>query len=95
MIGAARVELRQSTDTFVIRKQLHVISSAITLAAVIGCRREEIHMYVAPKDPRPQEVAHSPHDGHDHTSASERAPRARPQLTWKSPAGWREVAADK
>jgi hypothetical protein len=75
------------------RKKLEVISLAVAMAACAGCRREEVRVYTAPKDPPPrQETAHHPGDGHDHGNEGEPAPRPRPQLSWKLPEGWREVA---
>jgi len=77
----------------VIKKKLEVISLAVVVAVCGGCRREEIRVYTAPKDPSArQEAAHHPGDGHDHGNEREPAPRPRPQLTWKLPEGWREVA---
>jgi hypothetical protein len=63
------------------------------MAIFTGCRREEIRVYTAPKDPPPrQEAAHGPNDGHDHGDESADAARPRPQLSWKLPEGWRESA---
>lgn len=67
-----------------------LMACVITLA---GCRREEIRVYTAPKDPPPrQEAAHGPNDGHDHGDEGAAAARPRPQLSWKLPEGWRESA---
>jgi hypothetical protein len=72
-------------------RKIEIISLAVLIGASAGCRREEIRVYMAPKDPPPrQEVAHSPHDGHDHGEAPESGPRSRPQVSWKLPEGWRE-----
>jgi hypothetical protein len=62
--------------------------------ALAGCRREEIRVYTAPKDPPPrrQEAAHGPNDGHDHGDEGTTAARPRPELSWKLPEGWRESA---
>lgn len=63
----------------------------VCVAFLIGCRREEIRVYTARKDPPPrQEAAHHAGDGHDH-GEQEPASRPRPQVTWKLPDGWREV----
>ncbi len=65
------------------------------MAMFAGCREEKIHVYTALKDPPPrQEAAHGPHDGHNHGSEGETA-RPRPQLSWKLPEGWQEIAPDK
>ena len=52
-----------------------------------GCRREEIRVYLAPKDPPAQEVAHNPHDGHDHGNE----PTTPPAIELKLSEGWREI----
>lgn len=73
-------------------RKLEIISLVAVLALAAGCDREEIRVYTARKDPPPrQEEAHGPNDGHDH-GEQEPAPRVRPQVTWKLPAGWREIA---
>ncbi|HEY0550332.1 MAG TPA: hypothetical protein VGF13_12085 [Verrucomicrobiae bacterium] len=70
-------------------KSPRIIVLAACVSALAGCRREEIRVYTAPKDPPPrQEAAHGPNDGHDH--GDEVAARPRPQLSWKLPEGWRE-----
>ena len=71
----------------------HLLVVLATGAMLLGCRREQIRVYTAPKDPPPrQEAAHHPGDGHDHGEERATAPRPRPQLSWKLPGGWREVA---
>ncbi len=75
------------------QKTLGILFLALATALFAGCRREEIHVYTAPKDPpRRQEAAHHPGDGHDHGNESEAAARPRPELSWKLPEGWRESA---
>jgi hypothetical protein len=53
----------------------------------IGCRREEIQVYQAPKDAPPAPVAEAAH-----AAARETKSRPRPQLSWKLPQGWKEAA---
>ena len=77
----------------VIQKTLGILFLALATAVFAGCRREEIRVYTATKDPPPgQEAAHGPNDGHDHGDESAAAARPRPQLSWKLPEGWRESA---
>lgn len=60
-----------------------LLTSALLLAA---CKRPEIRVYTAPKDPPPgAEVPPTPQDN--------RAAQPRPKLSWKLPAGWTEVPA--
>src|SRR5687768_16096622 len=75
-------------------KALPTILVACVIPGLIGCRREEIRVYMAPKDlpPRQEAAGHHPGDGHDHGNEAEPAARPRPQVTWKLPEGWREVA---
>lgn len=76
--------------------KLRIILCAAVLALGVGCRQEKIRVYTVAKDPPPrQETAHSAQGGHDHGSESPRNARPRPELTWKLPEGWREVAADR
>jgi hypothetical protein len=71
------------------RKTVGILFLAMAATLFVGCRREEIRVYTAPKDPPPrQETAHHPGDGHDH--GNEPPARPRPQLSWKLPEGWRE-----
>lgn len=64
------------------------------LVVGVGCRREDIREYTAPKDPPPrQQAAHSPGDGHVHADEHEMAARPKPKLRWKLPVGWSEAAA--
>jgi hypothetical protein len=63
---------------------------AACVSVLAGCRREEIRVYTAPKDPPPRQEA--AHDGHDHGDESATTARPRPQLSWKLPEGWRESA---
>ena len=77
------------------QKKLEIILLGLALAVSTGCRREEIRVYVAPKDPPPPEMAaHSPHDGHNHEHGEERPtrPRPRPKISYALPAGWQEDA---
>ncbi|MDB6108701.1 MAG: hypothetical protein JWR69_451 [Pedosphaera sp.] len=55
--------------------------------AFIGCRREEIQVYRAPKDALPPQTqtAEVAHD-----AARETKTRPRPQVSWKLPPGWKE-----
>jgi hypothetical protein len=55
-------------------------------AAGAGCQREEIQVYVAPKDP-PRAVRSQAADPHSHL------PKAKPQVTWTLPGGWKESGA--
>ena len=57
---------------------------------LLGCGREEIRVYNAPKDQPLRDMANDNSQG-DRTTAPER-PRA--QLSWKLPPGWKEAAAD-
>lgn len=71
---------------------------ATVIAVGLGCRREEVTVYTAPKDTPPKEVAHHEGDGHDHGDAQahahgDMAARPRPKVTWKLPAGWAETEA--
>ncbi len=62
------------------------------LLASTGCQREEIQAYTVQKE-LPRSEAHHAHDGHDHSNdASTASPKARPQVTWTLPAGWKETA---
>jgi hypothetical protein len=63
----------------------------ILAGAGAGCQREEIQVYTAPKDP-PRAVRAV--DSHAVDSPS-RAPRAKPQVTWTLPQGWKESAASQ
>jgi len=70
------------------------MSLALVAAAIAGCRREQVRVYVAPKDAVAE--AHSPHDGHDHGPGETHAPaRPRPEVTYKLPDGWREENAGR
>jgi hypothetical protein len=51
----------------------------LTLLALAGCKKPEIHSYIAPKDSTLDAVAPMP------------AAEAMPQLSWKLPAGWEQV----
>lgn len=53
-----------------------------------SCRKPEIRVYLAPKDPPPSETPHTADDGHDHSQPE----RPRPKVTWTLPAGWLETA---
>lgn len=55
-----------------------------------SCRKPEISVYLAPKDPPPPATQHTADDGHDHGQhgASE---RPRPKVAWTLPAGWVET----
>jgi hypothetical protein len=55
-------------------------------AAGAGCQREEIQVYVAPKDP-PRAVRSQAADPHSHL------PKAKPQVTWTLPEGWKVSGA--
>jgi hypothetical protein len=73
----------------VIRKS--VSSVAISLAAVVllslGCKKEQIRVYTAPKDTVPQQRAE--------TESGPAPSRPRPQLSYKTPAHWKEVPASE
>jgi hypothetical protein len=60
----------------------------LPLLLLAGCKRDEVQVYYAPKDeptPPPQMAANdNPH--------AEMARQPRPQLTWKLPAGWKQIA---
>ncbi len=68
-----------------------------------GCRRAEIRVYTAPKDQ--PDVADQPADAHAAPDAHSAAPtspvapaapeRARPEVTWSLPAGWKEAPTGK
>jgi hypothetical protein len=59
--------------------------------ALCGCQKEEIRVYTAPKD-GPEPVAQA--DQQAPEPESPHAQRARPQVTWKLPQGWREDGAN-
>ena len=55
----------------------------LIVVAGVGCQREEIQVYTAPKDKRAAPPA----------SAEARTPKARPQVTWTLPKDWKETGA--
>jgi hypothetical protein len=55
----------------------------LLMVAGVGCRREEIQVYTAPKD-KPIIPA---------TAPESRMPKARPQVTWTLPKDWKESGA--
>lgn len=60
----------------------------LLIAAGAGCQREEIQVYTAPKD-KPRTVQATAVPQHPPV------PRAKPQLTWSLPDGWKESAASQ
>lgn len=77
------------------KRKLQIIALALALAVVAGCRREQIRVYVAPKDAPAQEMAHHPGDGHDHGEEAQAPARPRPDVTFKLPDGWRQEPAGR
>lgn len=60
---------------------------AVALLAGGGCQREEIQVYTVAKEAEKPMVAQS----HDHGSGMGMGiPKARPQVSWTLPAGWKE-----
>src|SRR4051812_8116556 len=56
------------------------LTLALFAAAVLsGCKKPEIHVYVAPRDP-------------ERKASTAPVPDALPQLTWTLPPGWQEVS---
>jgi hypothetical protein len=55
--------------------------------ALGSCKREEIRVYLAPKD--------QPPPARNTAASATPSPRPRPQLTWTLPAGWKEASADQ
>jgi len=75
-----------------VTKKLEIILCAVAITTAAGCRREAVRVYTAPKDPPPrQETARHP-GGDAHGNESDAPSRPRPQLSWKLPEDWREVA---
>ncbi len=60
------------------------------LAMLAGCGREQIRVYTAPKDVPPSVMAANEAS----PTATEAASRARPQISWKLPAGWTDGGAN-
>lgn len=58
----------------------------LLLGAGAGCQREEIQVYTAPKE-KPRAAPAPAADPHSHL------PKARPQVTWTLPKGWKESGA--
>jgi hypothetical protein len=54
----------------------------LCLVSVVGCKREEIRVYTAPKELPPP------------TSGQASSPRVRPHVHYKVPEGWNELPAD-
>ena len=72
----------------------HVALIAISVGLLAGCRPEEITSYRAPKDKEQPAVA-SRSARNPHGAGGDLRPRSQPQLTWKLPEGWSELAAGK
>src|SRR6185503_17118007 len=53
----------------------------------LGCQREEIRVYTAPKDREPETEAAS--------QQSEAPARPRPKISYTLPEGWKEVAGNQ
>jgi hypothetical protein len=64
-------------------------SPCLLAAMVAGCQREQVRVYEAPKDGMAREVA-----GSD-PPPQNRPVAARPKVTWKMPAGWRQIPANE
>lgn len=63
----------------------------LLLAALLGgCGKEEVQVYRVPKDPPPRAARDNPHAGHAHEADPHGSPAARPQVAWKTPAGWEQ-----
>jgi hypothetical protein len=61
------------------------------MALLIGCQKEEIRVYNAPKDePPPAQAA----DGSGAENPHEAVSRLRAQLSWKLPPGWKDTGAN-
>jgi hypothetical protein len=65
----------------------NVVTAGALLAALTACDKPEITTYRVAKE---RAAAADPHAGHAH--AEPPAMRARPKITWTTPAGWRETA---
>jgi hypothetical protein len=85
-----------SNDSLTVRNTLNmrmavrnVVTAGALLAALTACDQPEITTYRVAKE-RAAEAA-DPHAGHAH--AEPPAMRARPKISWTTPAGWRETAA--
>lgn len=61
------------------------LSLSASAALFTSCRKPEIRVYLAPKDPPPAATPQTADAGHDHSQ------HAHPKLTWALPAGWQEV----
>lgn len=62
---------------------------------MMGCEREEIHVYTAPKDQiQPVVEADNPHGTSGDSPHAAMAELPRPQLTWTLPADWKEAPPD-
>src|SRR5687768_4003888 len=68
-------------------KSYRVIPLAAVLAVAVGCKRDEIRVYVAPKEQPAQTTAGAAPESTPSTPAQ----RPRPSLAWTLPKGWEEV----
>ncbi len=71
-------------------KQSKWLLAVALLAIGAGCQREEIQVYTVTKEPEKPMVAQT----HNHGSGMGMGiPKARPQVTWTLPNGWKESGA--
>jgi hypothetical protein len=71
-------------------KQSKWLLAVVLVASGGGCQREEIKVYTVTKEPEKPMVAQS----HNHGSGMGMGiPKARPQVSWTLPAGWKEGGA--
>src|SRR4051812_30728553 len=76
------------------RMQWLIAKCAITVLAglaLVGCEKEQIRVYTAPKEALPPQMADTTADPHEPVT-TEAVNRPRPQLSWKLPSGWKETA---
>ena len=72
-----------------LRRSCWLAAASLVALGGSGCQKQEIQVYTAPKDPRPaiSTAVDEPDPGGTHSTVA----KARPQVTWTLPEGWRET----